>query len=64
VTDATALPEAPEGTRGAVRMLREAGWTVVEVRAGDTLPELWQQADRYRSGENAPGPQHEAGAAR
>ncbi|WP_043182793.1 DUF58 domain-containing protein [Streptomyces sp. NRRL F-5123] len=64
VTDATALPQAPEGTRAAVRMLREAGWTVVEVRAGDALPELWQQADRYRSGENAPGPQHEAGATR
>ncbi len=40
-------PES-DSTERAVRMLREAGWTVVEVRPGDTLPELWQQADRYR----------------
>jgi uncharacterized protein (DUF58 family) len=48
------------GTRQAVRMLREAGWTVVEVKAGDSLPELWQQADRYRSREE--NGQHGAGA--
>ena len=40
--------EASDSTERAVRMLRESGWTVVEVRPGDTLPELWQQADRYR----------------
>jgi hypothetical protein len=46
-------PEDPEGTRAAIRMLRETGWTVVEVSAGDALPELWQQADRYRSQEES-----------
>jgi uncharacterized protein (DUF58 family) len=67
--DASAVPEEPDGTGKAVRLLREAGWTVVEVAAGDCLPELWQQADRYRSREGAaqaggvPGVQHEAGAA-
>jgi uncharacterized protein (DUF58 family) len=40
---------APDGTRRAVALLREAGWTVVEVPAGASLPELWQRADRYRS---------------
>ncbi|MDD1060406.1 DUF58 domain-containing protein [Streptomyces cocklensis] len=53
--DADAVPsdEDGDGTRRAVRMLREAGWTVVEVAAGDTLPELWQQADRYRTREES-----------
>ncbi|MFC4030341.1 DUF58 domain-containing protein [Streptomyces polygonati] len=46
-------PEDPEGTRAAIRMLRETGWTVVEARAGDTMPDLWQQADRYRSHEES-----------
>jgi uncharacterized protein (DUF58 family) len=67
VGDASAVAEEQDGTRQAVRMLREAGWTVVEVRAGDSLPELWQQADRYRSregSESSPGAQHEAGAAK
>jgi hypothetical protein len=67
VGDASAVAEEQDGTRQAVRMLREAGWTVVEVRAGDSLPELWQQADRYRSregSEGSPGAQHEAGAAK
>ncbi|SFF20243.1 Protein of unknown function DUF58 [Actinacidiphila alni] len=54
---------APDAAAGEdiplpVRMLREAGWTVLSVRAGDSLPELWQQADRYRSREE----QQEAGA--
>jgi uncharacterized protein (DUF58 family) len=39
------------GTRRTVRMLREAGWTVLQVSAGDGLTELWQRADRYRSRE-------------
>ncbi|WP_236060499.1 DUF58 domain-containing protein [Actinacidiphila acididurans] len=58
--DAVAERTAPEsgagdfqGTRQGVRMLREAGWTVVEVRAGESLPELWQQADRYRTREES-----------
>ncbi|MYS23273.1 Uncharacterized conserved protein, DUF58 family, contains vWF domain, partial [Streptomyces sp. DvalAA-14] len=46
-------PEDPEGTRAAIRILRETGWTVLEARAGDTMPELWQQADRYRSQEES-----------
>jgi hypothetical protein len=41
----------PDSTERAVRMLREAGWSVVEVQPGASLPELWQQADRYRSRE-------------
>jgi ABC-type oligopeptide transport system substrate-binding subunit len=68
------IPPVSDGTgqdrallRSAVGLLREAGWTVVEVSAGDSLPELWQQADRYRSregSESSPGAQHEAGAAK
>jgi uncharacterized protein (DUF58 family) len=58
--DRTAPDAAAEddGTPAPVRMLREAGWTVLSVRAGDSLPELWQRADRYRSREE----QQEAGA--
>ncbi|WP_435173146.1 DUF58 domain-containing protein [Actinacidiphila sp. bgisy145] len=41
----------PDSTERAVRMLREAGWSVVEVQPGASLPELWQHADRYRSRE-------------
>jgi hypothetical protein len=36
-----------------MRMLREAGWTVLPVSAGEGLDELWQRADRYRSREEA-----------
>ncbi|WP_327356732.1 DUF58 domain-containing protein [Streptomyces sp. NBC_01304] len=32
-----------------LRLLREAGWTAVGVQPGDTLPELWQLADRQRT---------------
>ncbi|MFJ2630567.1 DUF58 domain-containing protein [Streptomyces sp. NPDC087422] len=49
---------ADDDTPTPLRMLREAGWTVLSVRAGDSLPELWQRADRYRSREE----QQEAGA--
>jgi uncharacterized protein (DUF58 family) len=45
--------EDADSTGNAMRLLREAGWTVVEVRPGDRLPELWQRADRYGGG----GPQ-------
>jgi uncharacterized protein (DUF58 family) len=48
---------ADDGAPAPVRMLREASWTVLSVRAGDSLPELWQRADRYRSREE----QQEAG---
>lgn len=37
----------------ATRLLREAGWTVLSVAAGDDLGELWQQADRFRAVEQA-----------
>ncbi|MEV0531539.1 DUF58 domain-containing protein [Kitasatospora sp. NPDC050463] len=48
-----------EEFRDRVRQLREAGWTVLPVRAGDSAPELWQAADRTES----PSPyRDEAGA--
>ncbi|MFI7497252.1 DUF58 domain-containing protein [Streptomyces sp. NPDC049687] len=33
-----------------LRMLREAGWTVLSVPRGASLDELWRQADRERAG--------------
>jgi hypothetical protein len=41
------------GARRPVRILREAGWTVLQVSASDGLAELWQRADRYRSRKGA-----------
>ncbi|MFC1435863.1 DUF58 domain-containing protein [Streptacidiphilus sp. N1-3] len=39
--------DAPESaTEQQLRLLREAGWTVLAARSGDSLPDLWQQADR------------------
>ncbi|WP_406093608.1 DUF58 domain-containing protein [Kitasatospora purpeofusca] len=35
--------------RDRARRLREAGWTVLTVRAGDSLPDLWRAADRPES---------------
>jgi uncharacterized protein (DUF58 family) len=35
--------------RARIRQLREAGWTVLPVRAGDSLPDLWRAADRADS---------------
>jgi uncharacterized protein (DUF58 family) len=43
-----AAGDAESGARRAVRILREAGWTVLQASAGDGLTELWQRADRYR----------------
>jgi uncharacterized protein (DUF58 family) len=37
-------PTDPEGPQQ--RLLREAGWTVLSARSGDSLPDLWQQAER------------------
>ncbi|MGI5249808.1 DUF58 domain-containing protein [Actinacidiphila glaucinigra] len=61
--DGTAQPAAPRPDAGAdapegasartVRMLHEAGWTVLQAAAGDRLPDLWQGADRHRSREEA-----------
>ncbi|MFE4514905.1 DUF58 domain-containing protein [Kitasatospora sp. NPDC056783] len=31
--------------RARVQQLRESGWTVIPVRAGDSLPDLWRAAD-------------------
>ncbi|WNI19567.1 DUF58 domain-containing protein [Actinacidiphila sp. ITFR-21] len=59
-----AAPEDPDGTRAAIRVLRETGWTVVAVRAGDALPDLWQQADRYRSQEESQQRDRRAAGAR
>ncbi|MFB6891170.1 DUF58 domain-containing protein [Kitasatospora sp. NPDC056327] len=48
-----------EEFRDRARRLREAGWTVLTVRAGDSVPELWRAADRTES----PSPyRDEAGA--
>ncbi|MCX4685104.1 DUF58 domain-containing protein [Kitasatospora purpeofusca] len=38
-----------EEFRERARRLREAGWTVLTVRAGDSLPDLWRAADRPES---------------
>ncbi|WP_405580459.1 DUF58 domain-containing protein [Streptomyces sp. NBC_01190] len=54
--------EDPDGTAAAIRILRESGWTIVAVRAGDTLTDLWQHVDRYRSLEESQQEQREAGA--
>ncbi|MFF7988635.1 DUF58 domain-containing protein [Kitasatospora xanthocidica] len=45
--------------RARVRQLREAGWTVIPVSAGDSLPELWRAVEGVRT--TAPNRQ-EAGA--
>ncbi|MDX3240035.1 DUF58 domain-containing protein [Streptomyces sp. ME03-5709C] len=59
---AASSPAVPPDTGGgapehaparAVRLLREAGWTVLPAAAGDELPDLWQRADRHRSREEA-----------
>ncbi|MFI6446441.1 DUF58 domain-containing protein [Kitasatospora sp. NPDC050543] len=46
-----------------VRRLRRAGWTVLPVRAGDSVPELWRAADRATGPGDARAPhREEAGA--
>ncbi|GAB2708525.1 DUF58 domain-containing protein [Kitasatospora kifunensis] len=40
--------QADENDR-QLRLLREAGWTVLPVRAGDSVPELWRLADRHQA---------------
>ncbi|MFF2950850.1 DUF58 domain-containing protein [Kitasatospora sp. NPDC057965] len=48
-----------EEFRDRARRLREAGWTVLTVRAGDSVPELWRAAE----GTESPSPyREEAGA--
>jgi uncharacterized protein (DUF58 family) len=57
-----ALLDDTDTTERAVRLLRESGWTVLEVHPGDKLPELWRQADRYRSREENQAQRRGAGA--
>ncbi len=45
--------------RARVRKLREAGWTVIPVRAGDSLPALWRAVEGAKT--TAPN-REEAGA--
>ncbi|WP_030858973.1 DUF58 domain-containing protein [Streptomyces sp. NRRL S-37] len=44
------VPGAPDRRGERLRMLREAGWTALDVPPGAPLDELWRQADRERSG--------------
>jgi hypothetical protein len=46
------------GSQRSVRLLRESGWTVLPVSAGEGLGDLWHRADGLRSDE----PREEAGA--
>ncbi|MEV7771886.1 DUF58 domain-containing protein [Kitasatospora sp. NPDC086791] len=48
-----------EEFRARARKLREAGWTVITVRAGDSVPDLWRAAEGART--TAPN-REEAGA--
>ncbi|MGW4692987.1 DUF58 domain-containing protein [Kitasatospora cineracea] len=44
------LPDTPDEEAAArVARLRESGWTVLPVRAGDSLPALWRAADRTQN---------------
>ena len=45
-----ALPLAQATVSQHLKVLREAGWTVVSVPRGAALEELWRQADRERNG--------------
>ncbi|CAM5376352.1 DUF58 domain-containing protein [Streptomyces aurantiogriseus] len=44
------VPGPTNRTEERLRMLREAGWTVLSVPRGASLSDLWRQADRERSG--------------
>ncbi|WP_030542992.1 DUF58 domain-containing protein [Streptomyces albus] len=49
-------PDAdPGGFAGRLRLLREAGWSVVPVAPGASLPDLWRMAERPRAGAPAGG---------
>ncbi|MFI9272451.1 DUF58 domain-containing protein [Kitasatospora sp. NPDC052896] len=41
------LPNDGRESDRPLRLLREAGWTVLPARAGDAVPDLWRQLDRY-----------------
>lgn len=44
------VPGPKDPGEESLRMLREAGWTVVRVPRGAAMSDLWRQADRERSG--------------
>jgi hypothetical protein len=50
VREATDVPRPGDRHEERLRVLREAGWTVLSVPRGAPLNALWQQADRVRSG--------------
>ncbi|MGE7433337.1 DUF58 domain-containing protein [Kitasatospora sp. NPDC001175] len=51
------LPNAPDDrTARRIRLLREAGWTVLPAVSGDSVPDLWRLADRFAQGSPARGP--------
>lgn len=65
VREPTDVPGALDRSEERLRMLREAGWTVLSVLRGASLEELWRQADRARtdavaaSGQRGEGDGHE-----
>ncbi|OIJ68759.1 DUF58 domain-containing protein [Streptomyces mangrovisoli] len=44
------VPETMNGYEERLRMLHEAGWTVLSVGRGASLEDLWRQADHERAG--------------
>ncbi|MEV5345697.1 DUF58 domain-containing protein [Streptomyces achromogenes] len=48
--EATDVPRAGDRHEERLRVLREAGWTVLSVPRGASVEDLWRQADRERSG--------------
>ncbi|MGK4583758.1 DUF58 domain-containing protein [Kitasatospora sp. HPMI-4] len=58
------LPDAPDHRSARqIRLLREAGWTVLPARSVDSVPELWRLADRSAQGSPVRGPyRDEAGS--
>jgi uncharacterized protein (DUF58 family) len=49
----TDVPGPLARTEDRLRLLREAGWTALTVPRGVSLAELWQEADRQRTGVGA-----------
>ncbi|GGM87747.1 DUF58 domain-containing protein [Streptomyces fuscichromogenes] len=50
VREPSDVPAPGDGHEERLRMLREAGWTVLGVERGAALAGLWRQADRERAG--------------
>ncbi|MFG3290007.1 DUF58 domain-containing protein [Streptomyces sp. NPDC048179] len=55
VREPTDVPAPGNAHEERLRMLREAGWTVLGVPRGASLTELWRQADRERTSMAAAG---------